>query len=192
RPAGLGSGIALRGASNQRHNRGLRIGVTSDLSSILRDGRSTLHVRQEPIPVCVSDPRRPFGKPIHVDFAAVEETGRTRSSAMGIGPGRVAFDPEYPFPDLIVISDFAAAEDTGKARVCRVAVINEGPTRETPIGPQICTDVETGPVVRCLYCGSLVNRCLGDQGSPGRGVGDKLVAKAAIQAPALDVVSPSI
>src|SRR5215470_15937775 len=58
-PAGAGLGVALRGASIQVHsrNRRPRTGVTHDLSLILCDRRSGLHVGQEPIPIGVSDPR---------------------------------------------------------------------------------------------------------------------------------------
>ena len=113
---------------------------------------------------------------------------------MGIGPAGIAFNAEHPFPQLIVISDFSAAKETGIARVSRFAVVSEGPIRESPGGSRIPTDVETGPVVHGLCGGRLVDRRLGDHGSasPGRGVGDELIAKAAIQAPALDVVSRPI
>src|SRR5262249_27944653 len=59
RPAGTGLGIALRRASIQAHirNRRPRTGVTHDLSLIMCDRRSGLHVGQEPIPIGVSDPR---------------------------------------------------------------------------------------------------------------------------------------
>src|SRR5215470_13597531 len=58
-PAGAGLGIALRRASIQGHsrNRRPRTSVADHVSPILGDHRSGLYVRQEPIPIGVSDPR---------------------------------------------------------------------------------------------------------------------------------------
>src|SRR5450631_2162155 len=113
RPAGPTFGFALGGASSQRHDRGLRIGATHEVSSILRDHRSALHIHQEPVPICVPDPRGRRGQPIQVHFAVKEETVRTRPSAVGIGPAGVAFNAEHPFPELIVIPDLSAAKKPG-------------------------------------------------------------------------------
>src|SRR5262249_5857942 len=185
RPAGLGGGIALGRASN--HVAGRRRSNAYDLNSIPGDRRSALHIREEPIPIGVTDPSGRSGQPIHADFAIVEEAVGTGPGAPCVGPVQVAFDTEDPLPDLIVVSDFAAAEKTGKARVRRAGA-NDVPTRRSPVGPQLRADVETSPIVECLR-GGLVDRRLGDHGSRGPGVRDKLVAKAAVHAPALDIVS---
>ena len=184
--------ITLGGASDQGHDRGLRTGVTHEPCSIPHDRCSALHVHQEPIPIGVSDPSGRCGQPGHVDLAVVEEAVRTRPGAERIGPAQGAFDAEDPFPDLIVVSNLAAAEDTGKVRVGRRAGADGRPARGSPGRAQMPTDVEAGPVVHGLYCGGLVDGGLADHGSPGRSVGDELVAKAAIHAPALDVVSRPI
>jgi hypothetical protein len=42
------------------------------LSAIPGNHRSGLHVRQKPIPISVSDPRRRRGQPIEVDFAVLD------------------------------------------------------------------------------------------------------------------------
>src|SRR5262249_59030317 len=91
------------------------------------------------------------------DFTLVEEIGRARLSAVGAGPAHVAFDAEHPFPGLVIVADFAAAKHTGKARASSAAAINEIPVRVSPVGAKIGTDVETVPIVRCLWRASPVN-----------------------------------
>ena len=90
----------------------------------------------------------------------------------------------------MVISNCAPADETGKMRLSRAGAI-EGPTRDSPISPEIAADVETGPIVDCR-CRGLVNRCFRDHWPQRFRIGDKLIAKAAIEAPALKVVSSSI
>src|SRR6266446_1484426 len=99
----------------------------------------------------------------------MEEIARAGLSAAGIGPAGVAFDAEHPLADLIVVPDFAAAEQTGKVRVNAGAVC-EIPIRVSPVGSEIRTDVETVTIIRCRCRGSLVNRRPREHGPPDRGV----------------------
>src|SRR5262249_38424314 len=72
--------------------------------------------------------------------------------------------------------------------------VDEIPIRVSPVGSEIRADVETGPIVSCLRRGSFVNRRLGEHrlSPPDRKVWYEVVPKAAIHAPALDVVSGAI
>jgi hypothetical protein len=71
-------------------------------------------------------------------LAVVEEAVRAGVNAASIGRANVAFDAEHPFPNLIIVADVAAGDETGKVGV-DAAAISKSPISVSSVRSEICT-----------------------------------------------------
>src|SRR5689334_19351196 len=109
----------------------MRARVAGKPIAIACNGKTALGVDQQPVPIGVADPGGRGGEKVELALAAVEEAIGTGPGAVGVAPVQVALQSKHPASNLVVVSDLAAAQQTGSARLdCAKSI--ERPARGAP------------------------------------------------------------